>query len=329
MTRKKRFPKNILVTGGAGYIGSHVCKALKQAGFTPIVYDYLLNGHSWAVKWGPFVKADIHDASSLDHAFKTYQPKGIIHLASYIDVRESVCNPEKYYHNNLFGTFSLLKAAIRHKVLTCVFSSSAAVYGTPSQVPIQEDHPKAPINTYGRTKWMSEEMLLDFYKAYGLSSISLRYFNASGADPDGELGEAHTPETHLIPLALLAILKKQPELSLFGIDHPTPDGTPIRDYIHVSDLATAHVKALQYLFDHPQALALNLGTGSGYSVRQVLDTIEIITKSPVPLKITPRSPSDPPQLVADAHKAQLLLNWYPQSSDLTTIVETAWRWHKK
>jgi UDP-glucose-4-epimerase GalE len=319
----------VLVTGGAGFIGSHVCKALRRAGLIPVVYDHFINGHEWAVKWGPFINGDIHDKQALDLAFKTHKPLGVIHLASHIDVRESALNPGKYYGNNLAGTLSLLETAVQHGVLTFVFSSSAAVYGIPSQVPISEDHPKAPINTYGRTKWMAEQMFADFFQAHGLASISLRYFNAAGADPEGELGEAHNPETHLIPLALFALLKKRPHLSVYGTDHPTFDGTPIRDYIHVSDLADAHVKALQYLFDHPSALALNLGTGSGHSVRQVLDTIEMITKNSIPLQITPRSPSDPPQLVADAQKARLLLNWTPQYSDLNTIIETAWEWHNK
>jgi len=319
----------ILVTGGAGYIGSHVCKALKRAGYVPVVFDNFQHGHDWAVKWGPFVKGDICDFDALDAAFQQYNPKGIIHLASFINVRESVKDPGKYYHNNLLGTLSLLEAAVRHQVLSFVFSSSAAIYGMPQKPSIDEDHPKAPINTYGRSKWMAEEMLRDFAAAHGLSSISLRYFNAAGADPEGELGEAHNPETHLIPLALLALLKQNSRLSIFGTDHPTFDGTAIRDYIHVSDLANAHIKALEYLFENPQTLALNLGTGRGHSVRQVIDTIEHVTKSLVPLEISPRFLSDPPQLVADAQKARLLLNWNPQYSDLETIIETAWEWHRR
>lgn len=319
----------VLVTGGAGYIGSHVCKALKRAGYTPVVFDSFESGHAWAVKWGPFIKGDISDCKALDAAFEQYKPKGIIHLASFINVRESVKNPGKYYRNNFLGTLSLLEVAVRHQVFSFVFSSSAAVYGMPQKTLIDEDHPKNPINTYGRSKWMAEEMLRDFSATHGLSSISLRYFNAAGADPDRELGEAHSPETHLIPLALLSLLKQNGRLSIFGTDHPTFDGTAIRDYIHVSDLASAHVKALEYLFENPQTTALNLGTGRGHSVRQVISTIELVTKSLVPLETLPRFLSDPPQLVADAQKARLLLNWNPQYSDLETIIETAWEWHRQ
>ena len=320
---------NILVTGGGGYIGSHVSKALKKAGFIPVVYDHFLNSHHSAVKWGPSIQGDIHDIDALDLAFITYKPQGIIHLASHIDVRESTRNPGKYYHNNVGGTLSLLEAAVRHGVLSVVFSSSAAVYGIPHQIPIHEDHPKAPINAYGRTKWMCEELLFDFHQAHSLSSISLRYFNAAGADPEGEIGESHDPETHLIPLALLTLLKKRSHLAVFGTDHLTFDGTAVRDYIHVSDLADAHVKALQYIFDHPQAVALNLGTGQGHSVQQVIQAIETVTEHSIPLQTMPRFPSDPPQLIADARKARSLLNWNPQYSNLDTIIETAWKWLQK
>lgn len=319
----------VLVVGGAGYIGSHVCKALKKAGYNPVVFDHFLYGHEWAVRWGPAVKGDIHDSKTLDDTFKKFQPKGVIHLASYLNVRESQVDPAKYYHNNFMGTLSLLEAMKRNGVTTLVFSSTAAVYGTPTHSPIEEAHPKHPINPYGRSKWMVEELLKDFGAAHGFSSISLRYFNASGADPDLEIGEAHHPETHLIPLALLAILKQKPPLTLYGIDHPTPDGTPIRDYIHVSDLSVAHVQSLELLFNNPQTLSLNLGTGSGYSVKQVLTTIQKVTGSPVPFTYGPRSPSDPPVLVADSRKARFLLNWKPCYSELETIVKTAWDWHRK
>ena len=313
---------NILVVGGAGYIGSHVCKALKEAGFHPIVYDNLSNGHSWAVKWGPLVEGDLSNPQALDEVFTTYQPKGVIHLASSIDVKESMANPDKYYQNNVEGTRHLLEAMVRHKVDQIVFSSTAAVYGRPQQVPIPEDHPCEPINVYGKTKWLAEQLLSEF----PLRSVSLRYFNAAGADESAEIGEAHTVETHLIPVAIFAALGKNP-LKVFGIDHPTPDGTPIRDFIHVSDLAQAHVLALQWLQKGGTKIALNLGSGNGYSVQEVIAAIELEI-GPVPHEIAPRNPYDPPALVADISLAQKTLNWSPQKSDLATIISSAVKWHQ-
>lgn len=319
----------ILVIGGAGYVGSHVCKALKKAGFIPVVFDNLSQGHPWAVKWGPLIQADIHDAKALDEAMVKHQPVGVIHLAACLNVRESMVDPGKYYHNNLSGSLSILQAMARARVKFLIFSSSAAVYGIPSSELISEDHSKSPINSYGRSKWMVEEMIGDFGKSHGIASVNLRYFNAAGADPEGEIGEAHHPEIHLIPLILLTALNKRLSLSLFGTDHPTPDGTCVRDFIHVADLATAHVKALQWLMLNPQNIALNLGTGKGNSVKEVIQAAECVTKRKIPLEITPRSPFDPPQLVADPQKAKALLNWNPHLSDLETIIETAWNWHKK
>lgn len=320
----------ILVTGGAGYIGSHVCKALKEAGYTPVTLDNLDQGHKWAVKWGPFVKGDIKDPEVLDHTFKMFQPCGIIHLASYTNVRESLENPQKYDQNNFDGTLSLLEATIKHNVLVFVFSSSAAVYGVPKKLPIGENDPKTPINPYGYSKWRAENALQDFAAMHGLSSMSLRYFNVAGADPEGEIGEAHDPETHLIARALLVLLKRHPFLLLHGTDHPTFDGTAIRDYVHVSDLAETHVKALKYLFQlkQPQATALNLGSGQGYSVRQIIDMIETTTKLSLPLQLSSRISGDPPELVADSQKAKVLLDWAPRY-DLRAMIDTAWQWHKK
>lgn len=319
---------NVIVAGGAGFIGSHVCRALAEEGFTPIVYDNLLGGHAWAVQWGPLVVGDIFDTPLLEKTLKTYCPIGVIHLASHIDVRESVADPAKYYRNNFFGTLSLVEAMRRCNVENLVFSSTAAVYGCPSSAaPIAEENPKAPINPYGRSKWMAEQMLQDAAAAYDFPSVSLRYFNAAGADIEAKIGEAHEPETHLIPKALFAAAGKTKALPLYGADHPTEDGTPVRDYIHVADLALAHVQALQWLQKHRGAAAFNLGTGSGYSVKQVLETIERVTGKKVPIEIIPRFASDPAVLVANAAKAHAELNFKPRYSALACIVETAWKWH--
>ncbi len=313
----------ILVTGGAGYIGSHVCKALKEDGFEPVVYDNLSNGHEWAVKWGPLVKGDISDNVALDAVFTKYNPKGVIHLASYIDVKESMENPQKYHHNNVEGTRHLLEAMIRHQVDKIVFSSSAAVYGHPEKTPITEDCAGQPINEYGKTKWLAEQLISDKQ----LNSVSLRYFNAAGADASHGIGEAHKHETHLIPVTILAALQNKP-IKIFGTDHPTADGTPIRDYIHVSDLAEAHVLALKWLIDGGTKISLNLGSGKGYSVKEIIDAIEQKV-GPIAREITPRNPYDPPVLVADITLAQKILGWTPQKSDLATIISSALDWHKR
>jgi UDP-arabinose 4-epimerase len=317
----------ILVVGGAGYIGSHVCKALKQAGFSPVVYDNLHNGHPWAVKWGPLVQGDLLDRTALDQTFQTYHPTAVIHLASYINVRESMTSPDLYYRNNVDGSRHLLEAMVHHKVDQIVFSSTAAVYGQPTQVPIVEEHACQPINVYGKTKWLVEQMLADFFQAHQLRSVSLRYFNAAGADESGEIGEAHAPETHLIPLAILAALGKNPALNIFGTDHSTPDGTPIRDFIHVTDLAEAHVQALQWLLKGGTKISLNLGSGKGYSLREVLAAIEQKV-GPVPYEVVSRNLSDPPVLIADISAAKRVLNWTPGKSDLATIISSAVEWHK-
>ncbi len=315
----------ILVVGGAGYIGSHVCKALKEDGFEPIVYDNLSNGHEWAVKWGPLVEGDISDANSLDAVFTKYQPKGIIHLASYIDVKESMENPQKYHQNNVEGTRHLLEAMVRHQVDKIVFSSSAAVYGHPAKTPILEDFSGQPINEYGKTKWLAEQLLTEF--SHQLKSVSLRYFNAAGAEASAGIGEAHRHETHLIPVTIAAALEKK-SIKIFGADHATPDGTPIRDYIHVSDLAEAHVLALRWLINGGTRISLNLGSGKGYSVKEVIDAIEQYV-GPITREITPRNPYDPPVLVADIALAQEVLGWTPQKSDLATIISSAVDWHKR
>lgn len=314
----------ILVVGGAGYIGSHVCKALKEDGFEPVVYDNLSNGHAWAVKWGPLVIGDISDVEALDAVFTKYAPKGVIHLASYIDVKESMENPQKYHQNNVEGTRHLLEAMVRHQVDKIVFSSSAAVYGHPTQTPISEDFLCEPINEYGKTKWLVEQLLSDMDQ---LRSVSLRYFNAAGAEASAGIGEAHNHETHLIPVTILAALEKKP-IKIFGTDHPTADGTPIRDYIHVSDLAVAHVLALKWLMSGGTKISLNLGSGKGYSVKEIIDAIEQKV-GPITREITPRNPYDPPVLVADITLAQKTLRWTPQKSDLATIISSALDWHQK
>jgi UDP-arabinose 4-epimerase len=319
---------NILVIGGAGYIGSHVCKALKLAGFSPIVFDNFHNGHRWAVKWGPLIQGDLLDPAALEQAFQSYQPVGVVHLASYINCRESAEKPGKYYQNNVVGTLSLLEAIVRHATCPLVFSSTAAVYGNPEQVPIAEDHSRRPINVYGKTKLLAEEMLDDFFHAHQLRSVVLRYFNAAGADASAEIGEAHTPETHLIPLAILAALGKNPSFKIFGNDHATPDGTAVRDYIHVTDLAAAHVQALQWLMKGGSRASLNLGSGKGYSVQDVVRMIEKVMQRPVPHAMAPRNPSDPPILVASIAEAEKVLNWKPENSDLATIIASAVEWHQ-
>jgi UDP-arabinose 4-epimerase len=318
---------NILVVGGAGYIGSHVCKALKEDGFEPVVYDNLSNGHEWAVKWGPLVEGDISDDEALDAVFTKYQPKGVIHLASYIDVKESMESPQKYHQNNVEGTRHLLEAMVRHQVDKIVFSSSAAVYGHPGKTPISEDFLGQPINEYGKTKWLAEQLLSDFYKTHQLRSVSLRYFNAAGADASDGIGEAHKHETHLIPVTILAALKNKP-IKIFGADHATPDGTPIRDYIHVSDLAKAHVLALRWLMNGGTKISLNLGSGKGYSVKEIIDAIEQKIGS-ITREITPRNSYDPPVLVADIRLAEQILGWTPQKSDLATIISSALEWHQR
>ena len=322
-------PIPILVTGGAGYVGAHACKALASRGYRPIVYDNLVYGHEAAVKWGPLEVGDIADRARLDAVIAEHQPQAVMHFAAFTYVGESVADPGKYYRNNVAGTLSLLEAIRDHRIGKLVFSSTAATYGTPDAVPIPETAVKAPINPYGQSKWTAEQMIADFTAAHGLRSASLRYFNAAGADPDGEIGECHDPESHLIPLAMQAVTGDGPPLTLFGDDYPTPDGTCIRDYIHVADLADAHVRALEQLDHRDGAEAFNLGTGQGASVRQVLDAVERVAGKPVPHSIGPRRAGDPAELVSDPAKAMRELGWTPAMSDLDTIVATAWGWHRR
>lgn len=319
--------KNILVTGGAGYIGSHTCKALSKAGYAPITFDNLSTGNEHAVKWGPLEIGDIRDTEKLSAAFKKYKPEAVIHFASKIVVSESVKEPEVYYDNNVNGTGSLLKVLQTQSVNKIILSSTAAVYGYPETNPIEETHPLKPINPYGETKLKCELLLEDFRDKHGINYVALRYFNAAGADPDGDIGEEHEPESHLIPLILKAA-KNNTEVSIFGNDYDTPDGTCIRDYTHVIDLANAHIKALEYLFNNKQSRIFNLGTGRGYSVREVLDTVREVTAKELKELICERRPGDPDRLVAQSGLALKTLGWQAKLSDIENIIKTAWQWHK-
>ena len=319
----------ILVTGGAGYIGSHVCKALSLAGYQPIAYDNLSLGHDWAVKWGPLVEGDIRDHDLLLKTCTQYQPSGVIHLAGLSNVRESHRYPLRYYQNNVTGTLTLLDVLREKRVPYFVFSSTCSIYGMPQKVPLDESHPKVPINTYGQTKWMIEQILQTASQTYGMKVAALRYFNAAGADPESEIGEAHDPETHLIPLLLQTGLKQRKHFTLFGANHETPDGTPIRDFIHVTDLAEAHIKALEWMMKHGRSITLNLGTGRGYSVREVIATIEKELECTLPIEKSKRFPGDPPTLIANPQKARNILNWEPKLSSLSKTIETAGNWHRR
>lgn len=321
--------KHVLVTGGAGYIGSHACKALAAAGYVPVTFDNLVYGHRAAVRWGPFVHGDILDRAALDAALRTWQPVAVMHFAAFAYVGESVTNPGKYYRNNVVGTLTLLEAMRDAGVTQFVFSSTCATYGVPSCVPISEDHAQNPINSYGASKLMIERMLQDFDSAHSLRSVRLRYFNAAGADPECEAGEAHDPETHLIPLVLDAAAGVRPNVTVFGTDYPTLDGTCVRDYIHVTDLAQAHVLALQALQAGAATTAYNLGNGNGFSVRQVIDVAQQVTGLNVPVVFGPQRAGDPPELVGDASRIRAELGWSPQHADLADIIGTAWCWHQR
>ncbi len=317
----------VLVTGGAGYIGSQACKALAAVGHTPVVFDNLVHGHRWAVQWGPLEEGDIADRVRLDAVIKRWQPAAVMHFAAYAYVGESVTDPGKYYRNNVAGTLTLLESMRDHAIEKLVFSSTCATYGEPKQLPLGEDHPQAPINPYGASKLMIERMLADFGTAHRLRSISLRYFNAAGADLAGDIGEAHTPETHLIPLLLETALGLRPCLNLYGDDYPTADGTCIRDYVHVSDLAQAHCLALDALDGGAAgARAYNVGTGVGHSVKQLVAAASRISERKIPVTVSPRRAGDPPALVADATRIQADLGWRPTCSDLDSIIGSAWRW---
>lgn len=321
--------KNVLVTGGAGYIGSHTCKALANAGFTPVTYDNLSIGNRWAVRWGPLEIGDIGDAARLGEVLRQYQPVGIIHFAALALVGESVAEPALYYRQNVVGTMAVLEAARSTGLAPVVFSSTCAVYGVPPEGKISEDTPKNPINPYGASKLMIERILSDYDIAYGMRYAALRYFNAAGADADGEVGEFRAVETHLIPNAIESLLDRKPAMQVFGQDYPTPDGTAIRDYIHVTDLAAAHVRALKRLLDGNDSFACNLGTGTGISVAEIISGLESLSSKEVPREDAPRRAGDPPELVANPSLSHELLGaGLNSNSDVTTILQTALNWHQ-
>ncbi len=326
MTDPKR--PMVLVTGGAGYIGSHTCKILRQRGRDIIILDDLRIGHRAAALGAPLIQANLIDREKVQEVFEKYQPSAVVHFAAYAYVGESVTDPEKYYFNNVMGTLNLLAEMRRAEVDHLVFSSTCATYGTPDEVPIPESHPQRPINPYGRTKLMVEQMLHDFDHAYGLRSISLRYFNAAGSDPEGEIGEDHQPETHLLPLLCQVALGQREQIDIYGSDYDTPDGTCVRDYIHVNDLAEAHVLALEALERGAGSNAYNLGTGRGQSVREAIEAARHVTGHAIPARECPRRPGDPPALVAGAARARDELGWTPKYQSLESILETAWSWHR-
>jgi UDP-glucose 4-epimerase len=322
----------VLVTGGAGYIGSHAVLALQQAGYQPLVLDNLVYGHRDLVEQVlkvELIVGDTSDRSLLDQIFATHNIAAVMHFAAYAYVGESVSDPAKYYQNNVVGTLTLLEAMLAAQVKQLVFSSTCATYGVPKTVPIPEDHPQFPINPYGATKLMVERILADFAAAYDFRSVYFRYFNAAGADPGGRLGEDHNPETHLIPLVLQTALGKRESISVFGTDYPTPDGTCIRDYIHVTDLANAHVLGLNYLIQGGSTEVFNLGNGSGFSVKQVIEAARQVTGKAIKVVECDRRAGDPPALVGSSTKARTILGWQPQYSDLTQILTHAWNWHQK
>jgi UDP-arabinose 4-epimerase len=319
----------VLVTGGAGYIGSHTCKVLAEAGYLPVSYDNLVYGHRWAAKWGPLVEGDLADGELLRSTVRHYGIEAVMHFAAYAYVGESVKEPRKYFLNNVSKALGLLDALLDTGVRKIVFSSTCATYGAPETVPIGEDHPLRPVNPYGESKLFVERALDWYGKAYGVRWMALRYFNAAGADPAGETGEQHCPETHLVPLVIEASLGRLPCVEIYGTDYPTPDGTAIRDYIHVMDLARAHVLALRHLLEGGESMAINLGTGRGHSVREVIRAVERVGGGPVPTRETSRRPGDPAVLVADPSRASRVLGWRPMHADIETIVGDALRWHQR
>ena len=318
---------SILIVGGAGYIGSQTAKIVASNNLKPVVFDNLVYGHRWAVKWGPLVEGDLANPDQIERALVEHQVTAVIHFAAYAYVGESMTDPGKYFRNNVSGTINLLDAMVKAGVRDIVFSSTCATYGEPIAVPISEDHPQAPVNPYGESKLAVERILHWYGKAHGLRYAALRYFNAAGADPDGEVGEDHAPESHLIPLAIEAALGGGKTLQMFGTDYATPDGTAVRDYIHVADLADAHVLALAALAKGTPSLRLNLGTGRGHSVREVIAAVERVSGRKVPVKEVGRRAGDPPALVADARRALAELAWTPQYPAIDVIVEHAYRWH--
>ncbi|WP_025657977.1 UDP-glucose 4-epimerase GalE [Rhizobium sp. IBUN] len=320
--------ETVLVVGGAGYIGSHTCLDLANKGFKPVVFDNFSNGHREFVKWGPAEEGDIRDRARLDEVLATHKPAAILHFAALIEVGESVKDPVAFYENNVIGTLTVLAAAQAAGVKAFVFSSTCATYGLPQSVPLDETHRQVPINPYGRTKYIVEQALADYDKYTGFRSVVLRYFNAAGADFEGRIGEWHQPETHAIPLAIDAALGRREGFKVFGTDYETRDGTCVRDYIHVLDLADAHVRAVEHLLRGGESVALNLGTGTGTTVKELLGTIERVSERPFPVEYAGRREGDSHTLVANNDKAREILGWTPQY-DLSQIIRSAWNWHAK
>lgn len=320
---------NILVTGGAGYIGSHACKVLAGSGYVPVTYDNLSLGRRSAVKYGPFVEGDLADGERLRKALLEHEVGAVVHFSANAYVGESVENPRKYFRNNVINSLNLLEAMVDANVKHLVYSSTCAIYGTPEKIPIPEDHPQNPVSPYGESKRIVENAARWFGEAYGLSCVALRYFNAAGADMEGEIGEDHDPETHLIPIVFEAALGRRTHVEIYGTDYPTRDGTAVRDYVHVFDLASAHLKALEYLFEGGESAAFNLGTEQGRTVREIIQAVEQVSGRAVSSKEGNRRPGDPEELVADARRAEKILGWRPRFSELEQIIASAWKWHSK
>ena len=317
----------ILIAGGAGYIGSHANKLLNRKGYETVVYDNLSRGHREFAKWGHFVFGDLADKDQLRLCFKTYKIKAVMHYGAFCYVGESVNYPSEYYRNNVVNTLNLLDVMVEYGVKYFIFSSTCSTYGNPLRIPMAEDHPQHPINPYGKSKLMVEQILKDYDKAYDIRHVCLRYFNAAGADPEGEIGEWHEPEPHLIPQALKAASGECAQIQIYGVDYETQDGTCVRDYIHINDLAAAHILALEYLQNNFVSDVFNLGNGSGFSVKEVIQAVERVTGKSVKVTETKRRPGDPPVLVGSSDKARKILGWQPQYPSLDEIIETAWRWH--
>lgn len=319
----------ILVCGGAGYIGSHINKLLSENGYETVVFDSLVYGHREAVKWGTFIQGDLKNLDDIEAVFQKYPIEAVFHFAAFAYVGESVQEPEKYYYNNVVNTLNLLHAMKKYGCKKIIFSSTCATYGEPEKIPITEDMPQNPINPYGFTKLSVERIFKDYQKAYGLQFVVLRYFNAAGADPDAEIGEDHNPETHIIPLVLDAAAGKKPDIKVFGTDYPTSDGSCVRDYIHVTDLAQAHLLALKYLKKGGESDFFNLGNKKGSSVLEIIDAVKRVTGKDFKVTLAPRRPGDPAILVGSSEKARKVLGWEPQFADIDTIVSHAWKWHQK
>jgi len=319
----------ILLVGGAGYIGSHINKRLVQKGYRTVVFDNLSTGHRELVKWGRLVPGDLANPNEIDTCFEAYSIKAVIHLCAHAYVDESIREPAKYYRNNVVCTLNLLDSMRKHNVRFLIFSSTCSTYGLPMTLPIGESHPQNPVSPYGRSKRFMEEVFRDYDRAYGLPHVVLRYFNAAGADPEGEIGEWHEPETHLIPRAIFAALGKEPAVSVFGTDYPTPDGTCIRDFVHVWDLAEAHILALERLMATEKSDSFNLGNDSGHSVQEVIQMVESVSGRPVRVEGMKRREGDPPILISSSARAKKILRWKPAYSSLPMIVESAWAWHSR